>query len=104
MFMLNKPSQNQRLNTADNIPVIIQNARFRVLEQFQFEARTPYFFDAAMIRLCPSTSAMGLKTIYASLLILLREQAFYAIKALPKSFIIFRVKTSKKNSHNVTNH
>ncbi len=78
---------------------------------------------------------MGLKTIYASLLILLREQPFSAINALPKSFflplkhvsilenvenglsslisivgghvksfMIFRVKTSKKNSHNVTNH
>ncbi len=74
-----------------HIPVIIQSARFRVLEQFQFEARQlnhgiPYFFGATIKWDCSSASPMGLKTIYTALLILTREQPFSAINTLFKSF------------------
>ena len=36
---------------------------------------------------CSSTSSMGLKTLYAALLILVREQPLPAINALPKTFL-----------------
>jgi len=46
----------------------------------------PYFFDATIKWLCSSASAMGLKTIDTSLLILRMEQPFPLINALSQSF------------------
>jgi len=46
----------------------------------------PYFFDATIKWVCSSASAMGLKTIDTSLLILRMEQPFSATNALFKSF------------------
>ena len=46
----------------------------------------PYFFVATIKWVCSSASAMGLKTIDTSLLILLMEQPFSAINVLSQLF------------------
>ena len=74
--------------------MILQNVCFRTTEQFMIKA--PLFINGCSLKkrgndehdLLRSPHRVGLKTLYAALLILTMEQPFSSINALPKAFLI----------------